>query len=414
MLNEFKNIYFLTEGVSNFGGAQLLVLRRAKYFSKIGYNVKIIIHRHRGEYFLKSKFDKYPILYIPEFELPISLVSKKRIKDILKTVELFLVETKNSILESNSLNTSVWGEYIASRFNMKHIVYLFNEEQVQKYKYYPYSKYFYFKYNRGELFGISEISISKIFNNKKFSCNNYVNVAFDVSEIAKTTIPKLKDEYLNKSSFKILTISRLEKKYIIKLIDACAICARKNTEIAIELIIAGDSVNNSIKYSIKDYFKKNYEEVRNLKMYMTGYIQEMGTDLFNNINVFIGMGTSVINSISQGCATIVIDPKSNLSSGIMGLDVNNFAYPENGNLYTIESRIELLLNDDRLHSKAKEKALSLYKENYTNEVAYQKYSYLLENSKTNTEYYYFCYNIINRIVDYIIYYLRKIAIRIKR
>ncbi len=35
-LEKYKNYYFLTEGISNFGGAQLLVLRRAKFLKKFG------------------------------------------------------------------------------------------------------------------------------------------------------------------------------------------------------------------------------------------------------------------------------------------------------------------------------------------------------------------------------------------
>ena len=98
-------------------------------------------------------------------------------------------------------------------------------------------------------------------------------------------------------------------------------------------------------------------------------------------DIFIGMGTASINAISQGCATINIDPRSNKASGVFGVDTNNFAYSENNKLYKIEDKIAELLKDAKKLAVAKERGLYLFKESFTNEASFNKLDYLLNKSE---------------------------------
>lgn len=414
MLKEsYANYYFLTEGVSNFGGAQLLVLRRAKFLQKIGLNVKIIVLRHRGEFILENQFNNIPILYLQELENPFLFYSKKHKQNLLQTVHLFLKDTENSIFESHSLQAAVWCEFFASVLKIKHIVYLLNEAKANKYRYYPSKGFFYFKYNRGELFGASDQSLERIFQ-KSISGfrNQYINVSFDPNELLEKTEPTIEKLELIRNSKTILTVSRLEKKYVEDLIKACLKFAKSYPEQNINLIIAGGTIHKDIEDKLKNDFLPPKTYLPNLKIHFIGYISTLGKDIFKLAEVFVGMGTASINSISQGCVTLNIDPKMNMTSGIFGVDTNNFAYSSNDKVYKIEDKIFAVLNDSKLHNEAKLQGKKLFETKFTNKASFDKLEFLLQKSDSNLTYFYFKNNLFIRIFDLFIIYIRHLKNKI--
>ena len=122
-------------------------------------------------------------------------------------------------------------------------------------------------------------------------------------------------------------------------------------------------------------------------------------------DIFIGMGTASINAISQGCATINIDPRSNKASGVFGVDTNNFAYSENNKLYKIEDKIAELLKDAKKLAVAKERGLYLFKESFTNEASFNKLDYLLNKSEKNKLFFKFNENYLIKCKDLVLYSL---------
>ncbi len=405
-LYSYKNYVFLTEGISNYGGAQLLVLRRAKYLQSLGFSVKIIVQRHRGEFYLKNKFKEIPVLFLPELEFPLSLISNSKKQKLIKTFELFLNDTSNTLLETHSLSTAVWGEYFSQKFNIKHIVYLLNEDQIKHFKYYPGKIFFNFKFKRGELFGCSNKSLEIIFDSCQEGFNEkYINVSFDPDELLELTEPPLMinsvDNWLT-----ISTIGRLEKGYIRSLILACINIAHNNPDRKVMLIIGGGTIYKSIENEIKSEFLPPKTNIANLKIIFTGYITSLGKDFFQITDIFVGMGTASINAISQGCATLNVDPKTNKTSGIFGIDTNNFAYPENNTVYEIEDKILFLATNPEMLLKAKQEGRKLFENNYTTQACFEKLNYLLEKSTQVSSYYKFRINFLNKFMDFILFHLR--------
>lgn len=414
MINNYKNYYFITEGVSNYGGAQLLVLRKAKYLKELGFNVKIIIHRHRGDFILEREFENFPILYLPDIELPFSIVSTQKKRNLIETVRLFFQNTNSSIIESHSLQTAIWGEYFASHLGFKHIIYLLNEAKISKYRYYPGEKFFYFKYNRRELFGNSDQSLKIIFNDEMPGFNeSYINVSFDPEEIVEKTSPPLPKLLLENNSIVITTISRLEKKYVHHLIEACINYVNKHPGQMINLIIGGGTIYKQVEENLKKKILHPKTIYSNLNIFFTGYLTELGKDLFLGTDIFVGMGTASINAISQGCATLNIDPETNLCSGIFGIDTDNFAYAHNNRLFTIEEKLSALLNNPEMLNNAKQKGKDLFDHEYTNAATFTKLKYLLEKSEKKKEYFDFKINFRRKIFDFFLMKIRNLIIKIK-
>ena len=135
------------------------------------------------------------------------------------------------------------------------------------------------------------------------------------------------------------------------------------------LYCCGDDDNKEILTSLK----RKYEKViRNLEIMFPGYVYPFGKDFFKKIDVFIGMGTSVIMAISQKCVTITIDPISNNASGILGVTNMNFAYPNNEKLYDTKDLLDELINCSVFFEKSQNMGFELYQKEYSYDTVMQK------------------------------------------
>lgn len=406
-----KNYVILTPSVGNLGGAQLYVLRRANYLINIGFDVKIIVSQHNSENFiLEEKFEKIPILYLDQLVKPVSFCSKDNIDSIIKAIRLFLKTYINGIIETSSVHTAIWGELIADRLNLKHIVYLLSEQPAYNYSYYPGFNFFEYKLNRSELFATTDQSLSLIFG-RQINNNNFINVPFDPAELFERSIPSLTSFGIDDDSFVIGTVTRLEKPYLKGFIEGCVTLAKRNFQKKITLIVAGGSEDGNILGRLKETFNSNVLNIPNLHIVFTGYIAELGKDFFNLLDVFVGQGTASINAISQGCATLNMDPNTNQCSGIFGIDVDNFAYPKNGNVYKVEDKLESFIIDNTILKYAQMKGEELFNNQYSIENCFNKMDKLIAISNSQSLYYSFNISVYNRIKDKLKFY--ELALKLK-
>lgn len=351
------------------GGAQLYVLRRANYLMKKGIDIRIAVFDDK-DFLLQDSFENIDILKIPELKKSPAIFSKRKLLEILITIKRFIGEDFNKLfIESHTPFLSIWGEIIANYYNSKHVIYFLNEPNLYSFSLRYYKSYFLEKLNNNELLGISSMSLSEIFRNdlNKIS-NNYVNVPFDISEIDEITYPNIFNE-IDDDSFIIATISRLGKKYIEPLIIEITKLANQDLEKKITLIVVGNDIDRNIITFLQSKYCISSSK---LSIIFPGYIYPIGKDFFNRINLFIGMGTSVINSISQKCATITIDPISSKATGILGVNNNNFAYSENGKFYELADLVSMLLKDPVFLDDCRKKGFELFQSEFSIEKTMNK------------------------------------------
>ena len=403
--NEIRNYYFLIRRITTMGGAELLALRRARMFKAMGMQVKIIVIYDDGECFFENEFKEFEILKIDELSKPYCCHTKRSLNKIDVQASEFLIDFDNAIIESQTFHTAVWAEFLVYRHpTMKHIVYAVDDNDINVYKCYPYTKLAIYKKIRGEFWGTEREGLKKIFHSISDSDDEYLPVSFDVSELKETTEPSLPPEMFQKNAFIVSTIGRLEKGYVSEIIGACEKICRNNPSININVIVGGGSIIQGLEEMMKKKYTSLSRLLPNFRVVFMGYIYYIGKDFYKNTDIYVGMGTSSINSISQGCATVNYDPIEKKASGIFGVNVFNFAYVENNRGYDLSELLLSMLSDKDMISKASLLGKKFYEDNYTISATVRKQTFLLEKSNPSIEP--FCYipSMRERFVDMARYY----------
>lgn len=406
----------LTFNVCNLGGGQLYVLRRAKYLRDKGIDVSIIVTFDNGNFPLENDFRGFPIHFIPELGKSSVRFSKHRVNNIIEDIEKIIGDRDELLIESHTLQTAEWGELIAYYCKGKHLIYPLAEPQVKRYIANPGKRIFYEKLKKGEFYGCSSRSLSKIFG-EEIKDNRYVNIGYEDGELIDKCSPAINysrvgDEYV------ITTITRLDKLYVVPLIKDTIQLAKKYSQTKFVLILAGGSKTPGREEYLFSNFNDEKIGQQNLHIVFTGYINKLGKDIFNMSDVFVGMGTASINAISQSCLTINIDPSNQdkPASGFFGVDTNNFAYSENGKSYSILEKLEetFLLSDDE---KKKRQILGrkLFEDEFEVNSCFQKLDRAFENIEAPrnpnifkvTWYYKIGINLILKLKDIYLFFLLK-------
>jgi len=370
------------------GGAQLYALRRSKYLAKKNIKVFFVVG-NIDKTLLKNDHSNIPIFIEPKIN-SFMFDTKNKLSDKISLRFLdYFKGTSDSIIESLDPYGATWGELFAEKVRCKHIIYSLVEPILYKnMQNKPMYNFFNFKNKRNELIGLSSMSIEKIFGRNGFSNNHYVNIPFDDNELSKVTSPDL-CKNVDKDSFVIGTVSRLEKAYIPVLIEEVIKFAKNSHKINVFLIVAGDSEIRNTKAHIKEQFLNQSKSLKNLQIMFPGYLNPLGKDFFNSLDVFVGMGTGAVSAISQACATIVVDPTLCLSSGIFGIETNNFAYSENDAQFTIFDSLTSLFSDKGKLEKAKLSGYKLYKKSFTLTRCMEKLDKYIDSSEKGMSYWNF-------------------------
>lgn len=339
-----KNTYIInTRDVCNIGGGQLYVLRRAKHLVERNYNVIIIVAIYDGNFMLKNEFGSIPVYYVPEFNASSIYISPKRRDNTIEKVMALIGVSENYFIESHTLEGVEWGEILASRLNAKHLGYLLAEPNVNEYRWKVGIDIFKNKLLKNEFWGCSSVSLRTIWG-KDILPNNYINIAFDEAELSEKSSPSI-NYVKQKFSYCITTVSRLEKTYIEKLIKDSQKLALTYPNQKFDLVIIGGSSDKSRENYLFDKYGEPNNSINNLNIYFTGFVKNIGRDIFSFTDVFVGMGTASINAISQKCLCINIDPSNNdMASGFFGVDTTNFAYTCNGQVYSIFDKLNQAYN----------------------------------------------------------------------
>lgn len=382
-----KNYLIIIHDYTGIGGAQLYAIRRANHLIENGYSVSFLVSHFDDSKIGKPRdvnvfFSKY--LNVPAICLSKSIVTQ----EVDNFVSIFK-DTDNLIIETFSTEASTWGEIFAQSLEFKHIIYCLGEPYLDQFRYKYFLDFFLFKYDRGELLGLSDCSL-KIILGKHFQSNKnyFVNISFDPSEVQNTTSPKFLDS-VNLDSFKIGTLSRLEKEYVIVFVEQVIKLAQKYPDTKFSLLVCGEGVKEGLK--AVDFIRK-YSNIAvkpaNLDIFFPGYTFPVGKDFFQTLDVFVGMGTAAVSSISQSCATICVDPRVNKSIGTFGVQTSNFAYSIDNRHYDIQASVEELFLDRNKLNMAQINGYKLFVEEFENKSCMRKIDLFIQNSESKKKYFF--------------------------
>lgn len=382
-----KKYIFVYGSISGIGGRQLYLQRKAKYLQRNGWDVYLLTCNANNV--VLEYFEQIKVLNVRELKYPIYYFDSNVIEKIIYKCLDFIGNINNELyIESQDIYEGVWAEHIAEKFLATNMIYIIGEPKLSEYN--KFIKEFYTKkIMSNECVGVTEKTLDNFVQGILYRYpNNYINIPFDLSEIQQ------ENESLNEffidiptNYIKVFTIGRLEKEYIIKLIETIIDIANREKEIPIFLLVIGGSSNfPTLIDEYKNRYEKNYQ---NLIIRFTDSQTVLSPSLFNEMDIFVGMGTAAINAISQKCSTICINPLTLKSPGILGVTTKNFAFADVDKEVEIETVLLNLIRNKRLRNDAAISGYDLFLNEFENNKVNK---YAIEFMKKIRQTDYFIYN----------------------
>ena len=190
-----------------------------------------------------------------------------------------------------------------------------------------------------------------------------IRLGMKIPELDKTFI----DNRINSKVFTILSVSRMAfpfKGYNVGLLEDYIRLKKEYSDIRLVLVGSGEGV-----IELKNRLNREPDYIRN-DVIFCGTIEYEGLrEYFAQANVFVGMGTTVLDAANTGLITVTAlsYQKDNYSGGFFHDDVNSIGYIYNkGNEKGIfyDCIKEVYNYDEVKYRECSEKTYTLYKEEY--------------------------------------------------
>lgn len=336
----YSKKYILICGIANIiSGAPIYYKNKIDYLEDKKWNVTVLPFNSGIVYI--DGFEKYNHEHFEFLQYYPFVFNKKKIDEYLQILSDFVLKNDQNdfediVIETGTDYTAYWGELLAEKINAKHIVVFLDENNafVNENTY----EFFKFKYMRKELACISHQSLSGIFG-KYFDlldANAHVLTACCSNSVGNV-VSSLKDS-IPKGDYVIGSIGRLEKGYVVNIIDSVINFAKMHHEKKFVMCFIGGSDNSEVINQIK----KSFSNVGNIKLYITGFLWPIPKDIFECFDVFISGAGSANVSANMDVPTIRMDVINNKPLGIIN-DVLNETDFTLTNEASIEDYLDYLL-----------------------------------------------------------------------
>lgn len=316
-----KKYIILTPEIGNMGGSQMFVCNKSEYLRASGWNVTICYFTESP--ILIKQFQSINTVFCPELAWGIQHYTKISVSKIIdKLVNILHCTQKDEIIvESLLCQLAFWGELLSMRVNAKHIINQL-EEDIPQYNSEE-IKFFDFKLKRRECINASEQSLRRLF--KSYYNDGYSQYFHSTSFFCSNVTDDIEfnDEVLPSSdTFNILSIGRLDKPYIRIIIEDIVCFSKQHTEVRFGLIMVGASPDGIIETEIQNKLRS----IKNIQLYLLGYLFPIPTKVVKSANVAIATSNSVKVSYELQIPTISIDANDNHAIGVYMYNTKNTVF----------------------------------------------------------------------------------------
>ena len=331
-----KKYVFLTTSIRNVGGAQLYISRKLDYLKENGWDVDVFFYND-GKVVIPN-LECFKDNCVNELSCNFNWISKSKKKKICtKVIDLRFDQI---ILESHTVELSLWGEFFAQYAQCRHISYLLSEQfpKIDSYR----ERLFHFKLQNNLLFGITKRSIYFFLGEQEKTKGCFLPAI----GCASNNVEDINDHRLNgliRADYNILSLGRLEKPYINNMIENVKEFAKLHLDKTINLLLIGDSASEEITSKVLE----NIRSSQNINCIFWGYTFPIPRKVFDYVDVSIGTAGCTTLTKNEGIPTIAIDGNDYDAIGVLGYTTNNCLFRNEH-----EPRIKIIdLLKDILESK---------------------------------------------------------------
>ena len=314
-----KKYIFMIFAVFGIGGTQIYVRNKLNFLKKQGWDVCVITTESPGkDGVVVKELLPYQNAVFPELMNNPNLYTKKEREAIINRLCTVIGDiTPESVIESNFIQVTFWGELLAKRFGIRHFVFLIQEDYRIRIK--NYLEFFKFKYDRGEL-AVNTKQALKILFDGYCSISKRQNAFLDA--FCHNAVEDCVDIYtpsLPKADFVIGSAGRVNKPFVLPMIRQITEFAMQHPKDTFLIVFMGGSPEK------KDY-EDIYEEIsctENLNVYITGPIFPIPFSLMKYADAYVSSAGSARMSAEMGFTTIAMDGMDYLPIGIVGKTTND-------------------------------------------------------------------------------------------
>lgn len=372
-----KKYIFLTFAVFGIGGTQIYVRNKLLYLQKRGFEVKVLTTEADGEIMVKE-LEAFAELTFPEVMNNPYLYSKNEREHILDKMCKALGEVdKDSVIESNFIQATLWGELLAQKLKIKHFILLIQEDYTLGLA--PYLKYYKFKLDRGELAVNTKFALKQLFSGY---CDLPENLTADLLPVCFNTVEDCQSrlpELLPKADYTIASLGRVNKPFVLPMVKELTQYAKSHKDKSFLLLFIGGSPDKNDYEDIK-----NTATADNLQVYITGPIFPVPYCLLKCADVFISSAGAARTSADEGFTTIVLDANDFKPMGIVGITTNDLVHrsPDSPIVPT-----ELLLDEVLFQKKYPHTAKELSNIQPEIDTEFDRHLAYLDKSEKSLDYY---------------------------
>lgn len=316
-MNEY---IFLTFAVFGIGGTQIYVRNKLRYLEQNGWNVKVVT-TEKGSDLRVAELLPYKNMVFPELLNNPNLYSQREKKAILdRLCEALGKISTGSVIESNFIQVTFWGELLAKKLGIKHFIFLIQEDYHIHIK--SYLRYFKYKFDRGEFAVNTKYALAQLFEG--FTAvppdkNGYLAaVCYNTVEDCFTDIP----DQLPSADYIIGSIGRVNKPFVTHMVEDITVYALAHMDKHFLLLLIGGAPLPS-DY---DRIRAIVSRVPSLNVYITGPVYPVPKKLLKKVNVFVASAGAARTSADEGYLTIAIDANDYQPIGVVGYTTEDLVH----------------------------------------------------------------------------------------
>lgn len=378
-----KTYVFLTNSITNMGGAQMLIRNKMLDLESRGWNVQIFYYFPGDDIYI-TEFEKFSNNRIKELQYPFFTYSYKEREYILNRMVSIINNYGDVVIESDFYELSYWGELLASKVRGINILYFIGEDfpRISSRE----ESFLLFKQNRREF--VNDIHIKN-----KYS--KTIAEGHDDNDVLE--MPSYNNVYSDKffpleydCSYPVITsIGRLEKNYILPMVKGIIEFAEER-DIIVNLFFIGDSEYKVFLDEIKNTLSKTTKVIP----YFFGYMYPIPLSLIRATKVAIAVSGSIKVTASQNIPTISMCVEDCQPLGVYGHTTNSRLFRTTEPLTSLSKLLHEILIDGKYHDPIE------YKDDDTDKI-YHKNAMLINTLLNNDRSYYDCNSMFNGLEQFV-------------